>query len=468
MYARRLHDRVHGALRLSELAAAIAATPEFARLDGVRQLGACALVYPSATHTRREHSLGVAHLARRAAEGLRARYPARVSADDVLAVEIAGLVHDLGHGPLSHLFEEYVGDGWSHERMAPRVLDLLLARNAIDLRDHFSDARAAREFVALLVEGLDADAPWPEERVGRPADRRFLANLVCSRETGVDVDKLDYLLRDSLAVLGAPNALAADRVVDGMRVAGDTLVFADAVAHDLVEVFRARARLHRQVYQHHGVRAVERRLLDLARAADAAAPSRRGSRRARGTRRRWRRSTTRPSSSSSGRSTRARSCAPRRVPATAPPAAAPRPGPARARRRRGRACSAAAPAPSTAGAGRARAAGSSRPRRASAPTARRRRHAAGVAGRARASSTRLWPRRRVADPHGRVWLEHDPLGGARPRRATARPVPRARGGARRRRRRRVRGSPPTCRPTPRTSAWRAPTGAFRRGAGRGP
>lgn len=265
----KIFDRVHGEMHLTPAAAHLAVHPAVFRLDAVRQLGGCVYVYPSATHTRREHSLGVAHLA-----GVWARH---LGADerDVACVEVAGLVHDLGHGPFSHLFEDYVRESrpeWSHEEMALVLFD------GMDTTPFFSDAD--RAFVRVLVRGLDAHEDWPTDAVGRDASKRFLTDLVHNKPTGLDVDKLDYLARDHLAVFGRP-ALDLGRLLRGTRVVEveerrTTVAFDESVAPAVAEVYALRAKLHRQVYQYRNVVVVEGRLRDLMRDADERAlPGRR-------------------------------------------------------------------------------------------------------------------------------------------------------------------------------------------------
>lgn len=285
MNGARVFDRVHGEVILPPLCAAVAATVEFQRLDGVRQLGGTSFVYPSATHTRREHSLGVCHLAGLLGAELRKQRPDLVDDDDVLCLQLAGLVHDLGHGPFSHLFETYMhrhDPNWSHEEMGLHVLDRLLSTNVIFLPDHFrGDALAQRRFVGLLVCGLDASEPWPGDLVGRPEAKRFLVDVVHSRATGLDVDKLDYLVRDALAVFGATNAMsigrliAAARIVDAGGGRGPVLAFDESVAYDVREVFALRARMHRKVYQHRAVAVAEGILVDLLEAVDQCLPEER-------------------------------------------------------------------------------------------------------------------------------------------------------------------------------------------------
>ena len=281
MNVRRVHDRIHGELELPPLVAAVSATAEFCRLDGVRQLGGCAYVYPSATHTRREHSLGVSHLAGRLGEHLRTQRPDLVDADDVLCLQLAGLVHDLGHGPFSHLFEVYVRETlpeWSHETMGLRVLDVLLAHHPeLDLSLHFATSPAANlAFVRLLVTGLDAAAPWPRAAVQRPETKRFLTEIVHNRVSGIDVDKLDYLARDALAVFGAVQPFAWERVLGAARVVAHdgryALAYDEGVAFEIAELYALRASLHRRVYQHRAVSVAEALLVDLMRALDTCLP----------------------------------------------------------------------------------------------------------------------------------------------------------------------------------------------------
>ena len=282
MNARRVFDRVHGEIELPPLAAAITTTPEFCRLDGVRQLGGCAFVFPSATHTRREHSIGVCHLAGRMARHLQYQRPDLVDEDDILCVQLAGLLHDLGHGPFSHLFEEYIHRSadphWSHEDMALTMLDAMLEANPqLDPESHFRLPWTLNlAFVRLLIVGLEPHRPWPGvEVLGRTEHKRFLLEIVHNCTSGVDVDKLDYLSRDSQAVFGArafdvTRILHAGRIVphDGRLV----LAYDESVALNLSELYAMRARLHRQVYQHRAVAVVEAMVADLMGALDACLP----------------------------------------------------------------------------------------------------------------------------------------------------------------------------------------------------
>eukprot|EP00816_Leptocylindrus_hargravesii_P003576 CAMPEP_0196814512 /NCGR_PEP_ID=MMETSP1362-20130617/43727_1 /TAXON_ID=163516 /ORGANISM="Leptocylindrus danicus, Strain CCMP1856" /LENGTH=149 /DNA_ID=CAMNT_0042191145 /DNA_START=32 /DNA_END=478 /DNA_ORIENTATION=+ len=102
----RTNDDIHASITLCPITRAFLSTPHLQRLRGLRQLGTVEHVYVNATHTRFEHSLGVMHLAENLCKILRRKAPnLRISDKDVLCVKLAGLMHDLGHGPFSHIYD---------------------------------------------------------------------------------------------------------------------------------------------------------------------------------------------------------------------------------------------------------------------------------------------------------------------------------------------------------------------------
>ena len=269
MNSTRIFDRVHGDVVLSEDVARIASTQTFSRLDLIRQLGGCAFVYPSASHTRREHSIGVSHLAGAMGRHFMRQHPELVDATDLRCLEIAGLLHDLGHGPFSHLFEEYVHEtdaAWSHEEMTLRVMEHMLRQMSDPLE------RRDVDFIRLMIVGLDDHEAWP--LASRPEAKRFLLDIVHNRTSGIDVDKLDYLMRDAVAVLGATHSVDAMRIIGAARLVHDearerhVLAYDERVALSVAQVYALRARLHKQVYQHRAVLVVEGLLKDLIRLHD--------------------------------------------------------------------------------------------------------------------------------------------------------------------------------------------------------
>lgn len=105
---RRTNDEIHSTIRLCPTTSRIIDTPEFQRLKGIKQLGTADYVYMNCNTTRFEHSIGVMELARRMATNIRQRQPhLQVTDRDVLCVSLAGLLHDVGHGPFSHVYEQF-------------------------------------------------------------------------------------------------------------------------------------------------------------------------------------------------------------------------------------------------------------------------------------------------------------------------------------------------------------------------
>ena len=104
-----INDNIHGHIELQKYLFSIIDTPQFQRLRELHQLGCTHLVFPGATHTRYEHCIGVSYLAGKMLLNIRSKQPELEITDrEIMLVQLAGLCHDLGHGPFSHAFEEWV------------------------------------------------------------------------------------------------------------------------------------------------------------------------------------------------------------------------------------------------------------------------------------------------------------------------------------------------------------------------
>ena len=223
-------------------------TPEFQRLRRIKQLGLGLYTYQGAEHSRFTHSLGALHLMTRILERLTERE--ELAAEDRAAARAAALLHDVGHGPFSHAMEKALGV--HHEKMT--TLAVTSAETSLhQALKTFSAEMPAR--VAAIIEGTFTP--------------RALGQLVSSQ---LDVDRMDYLLRDSL-MTGAKygfydlewiiNALEIDRECDRIYVTARGL-------HAVEEYLQARYYMFRQVYFHRTLRSAEavlrsalRRSLDL-------------------------------------------------------------------------------------------------------------------------------------------------------------------------------------------------------------
>jgi HD superfamily phosphohydrolase len=299
--ARTITDAIHRSIPLHPLCARLIDTPEFQRLRTVGQLGACRWVFPGGVHDRFQHSIGVAHLARAWAEHFRREQPYLGLTDaDVLCVTLAGLTHDLGHGPLSHFWEgEFLpaagGGGGAgaagarppaHEELSCAILDRLLARNTIDVSPWLAPGDV--EFVKALVRG----APPPRGagtgagaaamRLGEAgvagSDKAFLYQIVANQASGLDVDKLDYFSRDCHFAGVVKLSFDTDRLRATARVARAAggggggrlqICWPDKCLPEVLQVFQTRFLLHTELYQHRVTAAVSLMLRDALLAADA-------------------------------------------------------------------------------------------------------------------------------------------------------------------------------------------------------
>ena len=249
-------DPIHSYIQLDAPTLAIVDTPEFQRLRDLKQLGTCYFVFPGASHNRFEHSLGVSHLSGSMIDHFMASQPGlAITAEEASYVRIAGLVHDLGHGPFSHVFDgQFIptvrpGLSWHHEQMSAALLDVLLDDNEITCLDGVytpgdgdgelpSALRGSgrvditgRDVVKYMLHPDEPDAsalpeagPAYRARLSREGrgllwanSREFLFEIVANATTGIDTDKFDYLARDSHN-LGLSSSFDHRRVLYSSRV----------------------------------------------------------------------------------------------------------------------------------------------------------------------------------------------------------------------------------------------------------
>ncbi|XP_066975151.1 deoxynucleoside triphosphate triphosphohydrolase SAMHD1 isoform X2 [Macrobrachium rosenbergii] len=267
------NDAVHGAISLHPLCVRVVDTPQFQRLRFLKTVGPVYFVFPAAAHNRFEHSLGVCHLAGQLARALRARQPdLKITDCDILCVQLAGLCHDLGHGPFSHLWEVFVnkarpGKNWAHESASLDMFDYLLDAN--NLHGEFQKYGLRDQdlkFIKELIGGPKSTdgANWPYE--GRPREKAFLYEIVANKRSGVDVDKWDYFLRDGHS-LGIKVTFDYHRLVKFSRVIdvpgeGLQICFREKEVDSLYDMFHARRTLHRTAYQHRVVKTIDSMLVD--------------------------------------------------------------------------------------------------------------------------------------------------------------------------------------------------------------
>uniref|UniRef100_A0A3B4H8V7 HD domain-containing protein n=1 Tax=Pundamilia nyererei TaxID=303518 RepID=A0A3B4H8V7_9CICH len=261
-------------------------TPQFQRLRNIKQLGGIYFVYPGASHNRFEHSIGVAHLAGELAKALKVKQLEQINDQDVLCVQIAGLCHDLGHGPFSHFFDGMFMDEikrvkkGKHEKASIEMFKHLLVQNGL---------KEVMKKYGLKVDEDGTDLVFIEEMIEKPQDKKpqndksvsnwlykgreekksFLYEIVSNKKTGIDVDKFDYLARDCHH-LGIPNSFDHQRFVMFARVCDveedrkktKHICSRDKESANLYDIFQQRLSIHRRACQHKIKMAVEIMLKD--------------------------------------------------------------------------------------------------------------------------------------------------------------------------------------------------------------
>jgi len=244
-----IRDALYDRIPINAAESALLGTEAFLRLDRIQQLGFISRVWPSAKHTRFEHSLGVMHLMRQGITTLRAfGGPVVLSDDDARAATAAALLHDIGHYPFSHAIEELGPPILKHERIGRRIIE---GDEIADVLRRDWEIDPAR--VADLVD--------PSGPSTTPQD-----NVIRGLLSGaLDVDKLDYLPRDARACNVPYGRVDTPRLLDALRVrevqGRGRVVVDDKGISPLHSLMNARQEMFDNVYWHHTNRACMAMLL---------------------------------------------------------------------------------------------------------------------------------------------------------------------------------------------------------------
>jgi len=244
-------DSVHDIIRLNtgtdegRLAVSLIDTPEFQRLRRIRQLGLAYFAYQAAEHSRFTHSLGAFHLAARMVAKLRVNY--EIPKEAQTAVRVAALLHDIGHGPFSHVIESILG--FHHEEF---TIDAVLSPETEIGRLLADYSPQLAHDVAAIIRGDFVP--------------RSLGQLVSSQ---LDVDRMDYLLRDSLMTGAKYGIFDLEWIIKSIEIneADDHLYVSAPGVYAVEDYLQARYYMYRQVYFHRTLRSAEAVLRVLLRRA---------------------------------------------------------------------------------------------------------------------------------------------------------------------------------------------------------
>lgn len=278
---KQIYDSVHGFIPITLLACRIINTVEFQRLRYLHQLGTCHYVFQSATHSRFEHCVGTYYLAGVMLDRLNKNtklkkktineYLHNLSClkdyyksqnkkglDDFVCelVKIAALCHDLGHGPFSHVYDDIflpkirTKDEHNlydhHEYRSGIIFERIVKKDNV-LSSFFTDPLIT--FVKRLIN--------PEKE-----DTGFIFQIVSNSVNGLDVDKYDYMTRDT-QMIGLKFGFDYRRFIDGVTVINNNICYPEKTCFEVASVFNTRYRLHKQIYTHKSVIAIQMMISDM-------------------------------------------------------------------------------------------------------------------------------------------------------------------------------------------------------------
>ncbi|UQB70236.1 HD domain-containing protein [Epilithonimonas zeae] len=217
-----INDPVHGFIKIPhEILFDIIEHPYFQRLRRISQTGLLSLIFPGAKHTRFHHALGAMNLMFKALETLKLK-GVKVSKEEEKAAMLAILLHDIGHGPFSHALENMLMDDWHHEKISILLMN-----------------RLNKEFKGKLDLAI--------EMFQGKYHRSFFNQLISSQ---LDVDRMDYLKRDSFYTGVSEGSVNVERIISMMNVSDEKLVIDAKGIYSIENYLTARMFMYWQVYYH--------------------------------------------------------------------------------------------------------------------------------------------------------------------------------------------------------------------------
>ncbi len=238
-------DPIHDFIRVYDTELKIIDSPIFQRLRRIRQLSGAHLTYPGAQHTRFEHSLGVMHIAGQAANALAEK--GFLNSDKIRDIRLAALLHDVGHGPFSHLFEEVLQakKKTSHEEIGKKII------LHSEIGDTLSKSGVNKKFITKLAFG---DPKY-----------RFVNEIISG---SLSADMMDYLQRDGYFT-GAEHAkIDHQRIIHSLSVYKSKLALDRSALYSFESMILSRYQMFKAVYFHKTVRSAEVMMLEFIKLAD--------------------------------------------------------------------------------------------------------------------------------------------------------------------------------------------------------
>ncbi|KAL0221912.1 hypothetical protein RCL1_001766 [Eukaryota sp. TZLM3-RCL] len=251
-YSRSITDPVYQSYDLPKSCFQFIDTPEFQRLRDIKQLSTASYVFPTANHTRFDHSLGVAHLARSWATDFYIKHEQpRELRRNVDLVTFGALLHDIGHCAFSHSFDGLFLKKvrpevqWTHEMGSVKLFEKMVDDYNLDF------TKQDANFIEAVIHGQNPT---------RDSSMDYYFQIVSNSLTSVDVDKFDYILRDCLFV--GLSGFKHNRIVQNAQIINGSICFDSKTAYEVHKLFNTRYDLFKEIYSHRVGKAVELMICD--------------------------------------------------------------------------------------------------------------------------------------------------------------------------------------------------------------
>jgi HD superfamily phosphohydrolase len=275
-----VHDPIHGSFSLPKIAWMIIDTPEFQRLRLIKQTGNTCYVYPGSEHTRFQHCLGVAHLSMEFGQAIKLKSPDMITNHQILLLCLAGLCHDLGHCAFSHLYDAYIIPMFNEStKRQPSIISkheeasYLILKRIWEQKPGINDVLSKEDLktIGKMILGAPEKVPLSlrDELKWTEYDwvHSYLYEVVSNDRTGIDVDKFDYLKRDS-HYTGIPCTFDPQRLMTFLALKhtkeGQYVLEYRRKSNELINaMWLSRDDLHRRAYQHRVVKCIDMMTLEM-------------------------------------------------------------------------------------------------------------------------------------------------------------------------------------------------------------
>lgn len=265
------YDKVHGNISIDSVSKQIIETPEFSRLKNIKQLGLNYVVFPNATHTRFEHSVGTFHIANLLLSNLKEKQGGELEVEhgDTRNIATAALWHDLGHGPYSHTFDNsflqvyFPKLNWSHEMGSIMLLEHMIDSNHLDIFE-----KSDITFITDLILGSTQESDFNSYTQSTNCEfnsnsKGWMFEIVNNKRNWMDVDKYDYIQRDSFQIDPTKYGFDFSVLTENALVIDNQIWYPIDIQKEWYGLFWARYKLFEEVYLNKLSQAAEVQICDI-------------------------------------------------------------------------------------------------------------------------------------------------------------------------------------------------------------